>query len=128
MGVMNQTVEDGVGIGAGPVSEAETALQRGIEVACRQNALSWELRAATSLAQLWHQNGRTDEAVKLLSSVYSRFSEGFETADLMTARALTDTFRNSLSGDRGPLRRTRRLPPVSHRCRISTSFERPSRR
>jgi len=96
--------------GAGTVSEAESAIQRSIEVARRQNALSWELRAATSLAQLWHQNGRTDKAEKLLSSVFNRFSEGFETADLMTARALIDNFRNSLSGDRGPLRRTRRLP------------------
>jgi tetratricopeptide (TPR) repeat protein len=96
--------------GAGPVSEAESAIQRGIEVACRQNALSWELRAATSLAQLWHQNGRTDKAEKLLSSVYNRFGEGFETADLITARALIDNFRNSLSGERGPLRRARRLP------------------
>jgi len=52
--------------GAGTVSAAETAMQQGIEVACRQNALSWELRAATSLAQLWHHNGRTDEAEKLL--------------------------------------------------------------
>jgi predicted ATPase len=96
--------------GAGPVSEAELAIQRGIEVACRQNALSWELRAATSLAQLWDQNGKTEEAEKLLSSVYNRFSEGFETADLMTARALIDNFRNSLSGDRGPPRGTRRIP------------------
>jgi len=95
--------------GDGPVSEAESAIRRGIKVACQQNALSWELRAATSLAQLWHQNGRTEEAEKLLSSVYNRFTEGFETADLMAARALTDTFRNSLSGDREPLRRTRRL-------------------
>jgi predicted ATPase/DNA-binding winged helix-turn-helix (wHTH) protein len=95
--------------GAGTVSEAETAIRRGIEVACRQNALSWELRAATSLALLWHQNGRTEEAEKLLGSVYNRFSEGFETADLTTARALTDTFRDSLSAARGPLRRTRRL-------------------
>jgi len=87
--------------GAGTVSEAESAIQRSIEVARRQNALSWELRAATSLAQLWHQNGRTDKAEKLLSSVFNRFSEGFETADLMTARTLIDNFRNSLSGDRG---------------------------
>jgi adenylate cyclase len=96
--------------GAGTVSEAETAIQRGIEVAHGQNALSWELRAATSLAQLWQQNVRTNEAEKLLSSVYNRFSEGFETADLITARALIDNFHNSLSGDRGPLRRTRRFP------------------
>jgi predicted ATPase len=96
--------------GAGTVSAAETAMQQGIEVACRQNALSWELRAATSLAQLWRHNGKTAAAEKLLSSVYQRFSEGLETADPMTARALIDNFRNSLSGFRGPLRRTRRLP------------------
>jgi predicted ATPase len=96
--------------GAGTVSAAETAIQQGFEVACRQNALSWELRAATSLAQLWHQHGRTEEAQKLLSSVYNRFTEGFETADLITARGLIDNCRNSLSGDRGPLRRARRLP------------------
>ena len=91
---------------------AESAIQRGIEVARRQNALSWELRAATSLAQLWHQNGRTDKAEKLLSSVFNRFSEGFETADLMTVRALNETFRISLSSDQGPFprARTRRLP------------------
>ena len=81
-------------------------------MARRQNTLSWELRAATSLAQLWHQNGRTEEPQKLLSSVYNRFREGFETADLMTVRALNETFRISLSSDQGPFprARTRRLP------------------
>jgi tetratricopeptide (TPR) repeat protein len=96
--------------GVGTVSAAETATQKSIEVARRQNALSWELRAATSLAQLWNYDGRTEEAEKLLSSVYNRFSEGFETADLTTARVLIDNFRNSLRGERGPLRRARRLP------------------
>jgi predicted ATPase len=94
----------------GSAAAAEDHYRRALEWARRQNALSWELRAATSLAQLWHQYGRTEEAQKLLSSVYNRFSEGFETADLMTARALIDNFHNSVSGDRGPPRRTRRLP------------------
>jgi hypothetical protein len=58
----------------------------------QQQALSWELRAATSLARLWHQLGQDAEAVELLSSVYNRFSEGFETADLGTARGLIDKF------------------------------------
>jgi len=51
-------------------------------------ALSWELRAATSLARLWHEQGRTTEARGLLVSVYDRFTEGFDTADLGTAKAL----------------------------------------
>jgi predicted ATPase len=52
--------------------------------------LSWELRAATSLSQLWDQHGRTREADQLLSSVYRRFNEGFETGDLKTAKTLID--------------------------------------
>ena len=50
------------------------------------------MRAATSLAQLWELHGRTREADKLLSSVYGRFNEGFETSDLKTARSLLDRF------------------------------------
>jgi predicted ATPase len=56
----------------------------------RQDALSWELRAATSLARLWEQHSRADEADQLLASVYGRFNEGFETGDLKTARAMLD--------------------------------------
>ena len=94
----------------GSTAAAEDHYRQALEWARRQNALSWELRVATSLARLWHQNGRTEEAETLLSSVYNRFNEGFETADLLTARALTDNFRNSLSGDGERPRRTRRLP------------------
>jgi tetratricopeptide (TPR) repeat protein len=94
----------------GSAEVAEEHYQQALEWARRQNALSWELRATASRAQLWHQNGSTEEAEKLLLSVYNRFSEGFETADLMTARALIDNFRTNRSGDRGPLRRSRRLP------------------
>jgi predicted ATPase len=76
--------------GAGTVSEAETAIQQAIDVARRQNAKSWELRGATSLARLRRQQGRPQEAVALLAPVYGRFTEGFDTADLKEAKALLD--------------------------------------
>jgi len=53
----------------------------------RQSALSWELRAATSLCQLWHDRGRTKDALELLAPIHDRFTEGFETADLRAAKA-----------------------------------------
>jgi len=56
----------------------------------RQGALSWELRTATSIARLWRDQGRRREARELLASVYDRFSEGFETADLRAAKLLLD--------------------------------------
>jgi tetratricopeptide (TPR) repeat protein len=76
--------------GAGTVSEAETAMQRAIEVARRQNAKSWELRGAMSLARLWRQQGRPQEAVTLLAPILGWFAEGFDTADLKDAKALLD--------------------------------------
>ena len=76
--------------GAGTVSEAETAIEKGIEVARRQNAKSWELRAAMSLARLRRQQGRPQEAVALLAPIYAWFTEGFDTADLQEAKALLD--------------------------------------
>ena len=74
--------------GAGTVSEAETAMQQGIDVARRQSAKSWELRGAMSLARLRRQQGRPQEAVTLLAPVYAWFTEGFDTADLQAARTL----------------------------------------
>ena len=76
--------------GAGTVSEAETAMQKGIDVARRQNAKSWELRGATSLARLRRQQGRQQEAVALLAPILGWFTEGFDTADLQAARTLLD--------------------------------------
>jgi predicted ATPase len=67
---------------------AEACFRDALDEARRQQALSWELRAATSLAKLWHDGGKTAEAKALLSAVYDRFTEGFETADLRTARAV----------------------------------------
>jgi DNA-binding SARP family transcriptional activator/predicted ATPase len=68
--------------------EVESCFRKAIEVAQRQEAKSWELRATTSLARLWQEQGRTEEARAALSEVYGRFSEGFDTPDLIEARAL----------------------------------------
>jgi predicted ATPase len=76
--------------GAGTVSEAETAIERGIDVARRQNAKSWELRGATSLARLRRQQGRPQEAAALLAPIYAWFTEGLDTADLKEAKTLLD--------------------------------------
>jgi predicted ATPase len=76
--------------GAGTVSEAETAMQQGIDVARRQNAKSWELRGAMSLARLRRQQGRQSEARDLLAPIYGWFTEAFDTADLREAKTLLD--------------------------------------
>jgi predicted ATPase len=69
---------------------AEDHFGQALDWAGRQGALSWELRAATSLARLWHNQARSDEACELLAPVYGRFTEGFDTADLKAAKALLD--------------------------------------
>ena len=61
-----------------------------LDWARRQGALAWELRTATSLVRLWHDEGRTEEAHKLLAPIYDQYTEGFDTADLITAKALLD--------------------------------------
>jgi len=71
--------------------EAEECFQHAGEIAHEQGALAWELRAATSLARLWHGRNRRSEALTLLQPVYDRFTEGFDTADLKAAKALLDT-------------------------------------
>jgi predicted ATPase len=70
--------------------EAEACFQRAIAVAREQNAKMWELRAATSLARLWRDQGQRREAHDLLAPVYGWFTEGFDTADLKNAKALLD--------------------------------------
>jgi len=67
---------------------AEAKLLRALEVAREQTALSWELRAAMSLAPLWQRHGRTTAAHDLLSTTYAKFTEGFGTSDLIRARGL----------------------------------------
>ena len=67
---------------------AEENFLRSLDGAERQDALSWELRTATSLARLWRDQHRVEEAKELLGSAYERFTEGFETADLRKAKSL----------------------------------------
>jgi class 3 adenylate cyclase/predicted ATPase len=71
-------------------AEAEACFQQAIEIAQQQQAKSLELRAATSLARLWQQQGKRQEACDLLAPVYHWFTEGFDTADLQDARSLLD--------------------------------------
>jgi predicted ATPase len=71
-----------------PQAEAETWLQRALDVARRQEAKSLALRAAMSLARLWQQQGKRAEAYELLAPIYGWFTEGFDTVDLQEAKAL----------------------------------------
>jgi predicted ATPase len=71
-------------------AEAETCFQQAISIARSQQAKSFELRAATSLARLWQQQDKRQEAHALLAPVYHWFTEGFDTLDLKDAKALLD--------------------------------------
>jgi class 3 adenylate cyclase/predicted ATPase len=74
----------------GASTEAEASFVQALEVARRQRAKSFELRAATSMARLWRDQGKRDEARELLAPVYGWFTEGFDTLDLKQAKALLD--------------------------------------
>jgi predicted ATPase len=71
-------------------AEAENCFQQAISLARSQQAKSLELRAATSLARLWQQQGKSQEAHALLAPVYGWFTKGFDTADLQDAEALLE--------------------------------------
>ena len=68
--------------------EAEGYFLKAIEIAQRQQAKSLELRAVMSLARLWQQQGKQQEAHRMLSEIYNCFTEGFETKDLQEAKVL----------------------------------------
>jgi predicted ATPase len=72
---------------------AEDCFERALDWARRQGALSWELRAAASLARLLRDQGRSAEGLALLQPVYDRFTEGFDAADLEMAKALLDALQ-----------------------------------
>ncbi|GGF37480.1 transcriptional regulator [Aliidongia dinghuensis] len=74
--------------GADVAAAAESKLLRSLDLAQERSTLSWELRAATSLARLWHRNGRVAEARDSLAATCDRFSEGFDTGDFIVARQL----------------------------------------
>ena len=79
--------------GDGSAVAAEDCFDQAREIAQEQGALFWELRVALSLARLLRGQGRSADAVGILQPVYDRFSEGFKTADLRSARALLDALR-----------------------------------
>jgi tetratricopeptide (TPR) repeat protein len=90
-------------------SEAEQCLLDSLKLARDQRALSFELRIGISLARLWAASGRRDNALDLLTPIYSRFSEGLKTADLVSAAGLLDKLklpcrasRRALASERGP--------------------------
>ena len=74
----------------GDKTEAEASFHKAIEVARRQQAKSWELRATVSLCRLWQKQGKVDEARQMLAEIYGWFTEGFDTPDLQEARTLLD--------------------------------------
>ena len=80
--------------------ESERCFLQAIEVAQRQQAKSWELRAATSLARLWREQGRLADAHEGLDRVYSWFTEGFDTSDLRTAKTLLEELTAAI-GEKG---------------------------
>lgn len=75
-------------VGLNRLDEGQRALEEALRVARGQQAKSYELRAATSLARLWGEQGRRAEARELLAPIYGWFTEGFDTADLKRAQAL----------------------------------------
>jgi len=86
-------------------AEAEACFKRAIAIAQRQQARSWELRAATSLALLWRGQGKRRQARELLAPVYRAFTEGFETRDLREAKALLDGLGRAAPRERRAARR-----------------------
>jgi predicted ATPase len=71
-------------------AKAQAYFKRALSVARAQQAKSWELRAAMSMARLWRDQGKRDEARELLAPVYGWFTEGFDTRDLKEAKALLE--------------------------------------
>jgi predicted ATPase len=83
-------------------AQAEVCFQQALDIARQQEAKSWELRAATSLARLWQQQGKHQEAYDLLARVYGWFTEGFDTADLQEAKRLLDELSTHKGVNRWP--------------------------
>jgi predicted ATPase len=77
-------------------AKAEGYFQRALAVARQQQARSWELRAAMSLARLWRDQGKVQQARELLAPVYGWFTEGFDTRDLKEAKALLDVLEREV--------------------------------
>ena len=110
--------------GSDASSEAEDLFRQALDGARHQQTLSWELRAAISLGRLLRDQRRSGEGFAVLQPIYDRFVEGFDTADLKTARSLLDVLGQNNSGStrdalarRRPVKDGRRAPPRD-RCFI----------
>ena len=79
-------------------AKAQKYFERALAVAREQQAKSWEVRAAMSLARLCRDQGKVSEARELLAPVYGWFTEGFDTLDLKEAKALLDTLAGDAAG------------------------------
>jgi class 3 adenylate cyclase/predicted ATPase len=88
--ILRTAGEIGLMSSAPDAAKAQAFFERALEISRAQKTRSWELRAATSLARLWRDQGRRAEALDLLAPVYGWFTEGFDTLDLKEARALLD--------------------------------------
>ena len=97
----------------------EDHFRQALDWARQQGALSWELRAATSLARLLHTQGRSADGLAILQPVYERFTEGFDTADLKSAKGLLAALGQA--GSRTILDAPAGRPPVRGRRRASSS-------
>jgi predicted ATPase len=86
--------------GNSPVSEVEARLKEALEVARRQHARLFELRAAMNLARLWSNQGRNAEAIHLLAPIHGWFTEGFALPDLVEAEALLADLGGRSASDR----------------------------
>jgi class 3 adenylate cyclase/DNA-binding response OmpR family regulator/predicted ATPase len=82
--------------GRAEADEIETILVDSLEIARRQRARCWELRASCDLGRLWQDQGQGRKALKLLQSVYDQFTEGFDTADLQDAKALIRSLKQNI--------------------------------
>jgi predicted ATPase len=91
-------------------AEAESCFWRALAIAREQRARSWELRAATSLARLWRNRGRRQQARELLEPAYGWFTEGFATMDLNEAKALLDELGAATPKRRRPAPQAKRSP------------------
>jgi predicted ATPase len=92
----------------GAAATAEDHFRQALDWARRQGALSWELRGATSLARLRRDQYRSTEAIALLAPIYNLFTEGFETANLKTAKALIDSLPLTAGARRDEVARLKR--------------------
>jgi len=86
----NRAAVAGAGCAEGGMRRRRKPISRALAIARGQQAKSWELRAAMSMARLWRDQGKRDEARDLLAPVYGWFTEGFETLDLKEVNALLD--------------------------------------